>query len=343
MAAWRPIWSRMPAHLRVELAGPEPPGRLGDVHHEVAAALELVDDPQRRQRASAGRRPSAAGGRGAGSTGPRSEWVRSSIVVVVRDDVLGAREVAVEQGLGAGRDGLGRERAEADHVDPQLVELLVEGLAGLGLGHRGSGHDVASVFCGGVGVAWSFGLIIVAPRGAGAPRGSAANPDVHASFTCRFLVSPVARLPPIPSRARRQHITGGNVRMNRRFLQWLVAPALVAGLATWSRPGYRRRGRERLARQEAASPRPSTAPARRSSTPSTRRRSQAFTHQPTQRDDQLRRRRLGQGPPGLRRPGRRLRRHRRRRTRSADLGQGQGRRRSSTSRPSSRPSRCRTT
>ena len=73
-------------------------------------------------------------------------------------------------------------------------------------------------------------LIIVAPRGAANP-GAAANPDVHASFTSRFPnrqgAATALSLACAPSTR-----PGGNVRMNRRFLQWLVAPALVAGLVT---------------------------------------------------------------------------------------------------------------
>ena len=69
--------------------------------------------------------------------------------VVGFDDALGGVEVAVEQRLRAAGDRLGGERGEADHVDAELVEVLVEGLArpfgGRAVGEWGGRHDASGV------------------------------------------------------------------------------------------------------------------------------------------------------------------------------------------------------
>ena len=62
--------------------------------------------------------------------------------VVGLDDLLGHVQVAVEERLGAGGDRLGRERAEPDQVAADLVELVLEGLAGFRLGARHTGVSV---------------------------------------------------------------------------------------------------------------------------------------------------------------------------------------------------------
>ena len=62
--------------------------------------------------------------------------------VVGLDDLLGHGEVAVEERLGAGGDRLGGERAEPDEVAADLVELVLERLAGFAIsavGHTVSG------------------------------------------------------------------------------------------------------------------------------------------------------------------------------------------------------------
>ena len=54
--------------------------------------------------------------------------------VVGFDDILGRVEVAVEQRRGTAGDGFGGERGEPDDVGAQLVEALVERLAGFARG-----------------------------------------------------------------------------------------------------------------------------------------------------------------------------------------------------------------
>ena len=75
--------------------------------------------------------------------------------VVGLDHALGRGEVAVEQRLGAARDRLGGERGEADHVDPQLVEVLVERLPRALdrrlFRHWCNRHDASTCLDGGIG------------------------------------------------------------------------------------------------------------------------------------------------------------------------------------------------
>ena len=74
------------------------------------------------------------------------ECVSSSIASSASIDALGGREVAVEQRLRAAGDRLGGERGETDHVDAQLVEVLVvrpADLLQLALGERSRGHVVS--------------------------------------------------------------------------------------------------------------------------------------------------------------------------------------------------------
>ena len=98
--------------MRVEAAG-----RLGDVHHEVGAALELVGDAHHRHEESqiGGERLLA----GEQEEGAILDRVRELVDHVVGfDDLLGRVEVAVEQRLRAAGDLFGGEGGETDHVDP---------------------------------------------------------------------------------------------------------------------------------------------------------------------------------------------------------------------------------
>ena len=115
-----------PADLRIELVRIEAARRLGDVHHEVGAALELVAT---RITVTRKRRSVATGDCVREDQEERAvlDRVRELVDPVVGlDDLLGRGEVAVEQRLGAGGDRLGGERGESDDVAADLVELVFE-------------------------------------------------------------------------------------------------------------------------------------------------------------------------------------------------------------------------
>ena len=63
-------------------------------------------------------------------------WYRSSITSSASIDLLGHVQVAVEERLRAGGDGLRGERAQPDQVAADLVELVLQRLAGFRLGAR---------------------------------------------------------------------------------------------------------------------------------------------------------------------------------------------------------------
>ena len=109
----------------------QPAGRLGHVHHEVGTALELVTDAHHRhEEPQVGRDRLLAREQQEHAVFDRVGQVVDGIVVL--DDGVGGREVAVEQRLRAAGDLLGGEGGEADHVDAELVEVLVKALARLG-------------------------------------------------------------------------------------------------------------------------------------------------------------------------------------------------------------------
>jgi hypothetical protein len=121
--------------LRVEAVRVEAARRLRDVHHEVCRPFELVHDAQHGDdRPQVGRHGLLAGEELVAAVLDRVGQVVD--VVVVLDDLLGRREVGVEECLRAGGDRLGRQRREPDHADPQVVEGVLEALAGLVRGVR---------------------------------------------------------------------------------------------------------------------------------------------------------------------------------------------------------------
>ena len=112
--------------MRVEAAR-----RLGDLHHEIADALDLVDHAQdRHEHAEVDRHRLLARQEVVGALLDRVHQVVDGHVGL--DHALDRGEVGVEQGGRPGLDGLRRQRAEPDDVVVQLLQLLVERLPRLG-------------------------------------------------------------------------------------------------------------------------------------------------------------------------------------------------------------------
>ena len=113
------------AQLRVELMRIQPSRGLGDVDHEVAAALQLVRDAER-----AGTEPDISVLEAAVAEEGEAlvlDRVPNRVdVVVIVDDLLGAGKIGLDERVGAGRDRPGRERSEADDAEGQIADLCIE-------------------------------------------------------------------------------------------------------------------------------------------------------------------------------------------------------------------------
>ena len=104
----------------------ESPGGLGDVHHQIGTALQLVGDTQR------GRHEPHISCVELAIAEEREALVLDGVPhrvdgVVVVDDPLCLREVGGEQGIGSGGNRVGRERCQPNDSERQLAELCVDG------------------------------------------------------------------------------------------------------------------------------------------------------------------------------------------------------------------------